>query len=183
MTALFEGVRIARETDEAEIFSLLTLMHAEAGFAPMDAERVLERLRTGTRGRGGVIGVIDGPKGIEASVGLFISQWWYAAAPTHLEENWAFVRPECRKSGHARRLIQFAKWTSLRLGLPLLMGVLTRDRFEAKIRLYQKEMAQVGAIFMDNAPASDFFDQRRFPKDKTNSAINRASSRNRSRAA
>lgn len=156
----FPGVRIAREADEVALFSLLTLMHAENGMAAMSAERVLDRLRSGTRGQGGLIGVIDGPDGPEASVGLFFSQLWYAPAPTHVEESWLFVRPEYRQKNHATKLVRFAKWTSKRIGLPLMMGVMTKHRLTAKLRLYQREMTQVGAVFYDGLPADEFFAQK-----------------------
>jgi len=156
----YPGVRIAREADEVSLFSLLTLMHAENGMAPMSADRVLDRLRMGTRGQGGIVGVIDGPAGIEASVGLYFSQLWYASAPTHMEESWLFVRPDRRRSDHAKKLIGFAIWTAKRIGLPLMMGVMTKHRLSAKLRLYQRQLTQVGAIFYDGLPADEFFAQR-----------------------
>ena len=174
----FPGVRIARETDEVALFSLLTLMHAENGLFPMAPEKVLERMRLGTRGQGGVIGVIDGPEGIEASIGLFISQFYYTNSH-HLEDAWSFVHPDHRHSTHAKRLLQFAKWTQKKMGIPLLTGVLTRIRLAPKMRLYQRELTQAGAIFLEGFPTDGFFEQRAVPASSSKRDVERAAAGNR----
>lgn len=157
--SVFPGVRIASAADEVSLFSLLTLMHSENGLFPMNPEKVLARVRLGTQGQGGIIGVIDGPAGIEASVGMFFSSQWFTDS-IHVEEAWCFVRPEHRKTYHAKTLIEFAKWTQGRLGVPLVMGLLTKRRLGAKLRLYQRQLKQVGAIFYHGLPTEEFFAQK-----------------------
>ena len=57
-----------------------------------------------------------------------------------------------RKSQHAKDLINFSKWVAEQFGMPLLMGILSNDRTEAKIRLYQRHIHHCGALFIHNLP-------------------------------
>lgn len=139
--------RLAGRRDEPAIYDLLMLLYDENAMAPLSVEKVQRMIKAGTRGQGGVIGVIDGPHGIEASVGLKLAQWWYSD-DWHLEEMWAHVHPSHRQGDHAQSLIDFAKGCAARLKLPLLMGILTHHRATAKIRLYQRQIPQVGALFL-----------------------------------
>jgi hypothetical protein len=158
--AVFSGVRLARPDDEAAVYALLLDLHGENALGSLAPAKVEAMLRRGTRGEGGVIGIIDGPRGIEASIGLVMTQWWYSEE-WHLEEMWNFVHPDHRRSTHAKKLVEFAKWTSDRLGVPLLLGILTRHRLLPKMRLLQRQMPQVGALFLHNADTNDTFAQRR----------------------
>lgn len=161
----FAGVRLARPEDEEAIFQLLLLLGDENAMMPRDLDRVRAAIRHGTRGEGGIVGVIDGERGIEASIGLQLSQFWYTSA-FHLNEIWCFVHPDHRRSTHARRLIEFGKWCADRLSgegvrVPLLLGIVTRHRLLPKLRLFQRQAPQVGAIFMHGIDIPDTFSQRR----------------------
>ena len=84
----------------------------------------------------------------------------------HLNEIWCFVHPDHRRSTHARRLIEFGKWCADRLSgegvrVPLLLGIVTRHRLLPKLRLFQRQAPQVGAIFMHGIDIRDTFSQRR----------------------
>ena len=84
----------------------------------------------------------------------------------HLNELWCFVHPDRRRSTHARRLIEFGKWCADRLSseekrVPLLLGIVTRHRLLPKLRLFQRQAPQVGAIFMHGIEVPDSFSQRR----------------------
>jgi GNAT superfamily N-acetyltransferase len=163
--ASFPGVRLARAEDEEPVYRLLLELYAENALLPMNEAKVRAVIRTGTRGQGGIVGVIDGPQGIEASIGMAFSQFWYTEA-THLNELWCFVHPDHRQTTHAKRLIEFAKWCADRLSVsgtrvPLLLGIVTRHRLLPKLRLFQRQAPQVGALFMHGIEMADTFGQRR----------------------
>jgi hypothetical protein len=161
----FAGVRLARPEDEEPIYRLLLELYAENALLPMSERKVREAIATGTRGKGGIVGVIDGPQGIEASIGMTFSAFWYTEA-IHLNELWCFVHPAHRRSTHAKRLVEFGKWCADRLSqsgtrVPLLLGIVTRHRLLPKLRLFQRQAPQVGALFMHGVDISDTFGQRR----------------------
>jgi len=164
----FAGVRLARPADEDSIYALLLELYAENALMPMSEAKVRATIRAGTRGQGGIVGVIEGEDGIEASIGMSFSQFWYTHA-WHLNELWCFVHPAHRKTTHARRLIEFGKWCADRLStgdelgknrVPLLLGIVTRHRLLAKLRLFQRQVPQVGALFMHGVDVAETFNQR-----------------------
>ena len=160
-------VKLAEIGDEAEIFDHLVQAHAENGFNPLCSEKVNAVIREATHKKGGVIGLVWGPKGIEASTGLRISEWWYSDR-VHLEELWTFVGKDFRRTSHAKSLLKFQKDFSEKMTLAmdyrvnLFTGVLTKIQMEAKVRLYQRELPQVGALFMYGGQGHDTFNQRKF---------------------
>jgi hypothetical protein len=161
----FAGVRLARPEDEEPVYRLLLELYAENALLPMSERKVREAITAGTRGKGGIVGVIDGPQGIEASIGMTFSSFWYTEA-VHLNELWCFVHPDHRQSTHAKRLIEFGKWCADRLSqsgtcVPLLLGVVTRHRLLPKLRLFLRQAPQVGALFMHGIETPDTFGQRR----------------------
>jgi len=93
----FAGVRMARPEDEESVYRLLMLLYEENALLPMSEEKVRAAIRAGTRGEGGIVGFIDGKSGIEASIGMALSQFWYTER-WHLNEMWCFVHPDHRNS-------------------------------------------------------------------------------------
>jgi putative aminopeptidase FrvX len=62
-----------------------------------------------------------------------------------------YVHPEYRasKGGRARKLVEFAKKCSEELNLPLMIGVLSNSRTDAKIKLYERQFGNpVGTFFL-----------------------------------
>ena len=165
-----EEVRIATRLDEPEIIRLLHIMHMENGMMPLDERCASEFFARAFDRKGGIIGVIDGGSGIEAMIYLLLTRFWYTSA-SHLEECFNFVRPDCRKSDHARTLISFAQKCSDEINIPLLIGVLTNNRMEEKVRLYRRALGiPVGAFFVYAPnwtvcdPSSEDFWRQPFPK-------------------
>lgn len=155
-------VRLATKADEPQLMALCHSLHEENGLGQMNEEMVREMLSRAFEKRGGIIGVIDGPKGIEAATMLLITHVWYDEH-YHLEELFVHVLPEYRHSSHHNDLIEFNKTGSDSLKLPLVTGILTNQRLEAKVRLYQRRLGYPsGAIFVYNAHWSN---------EKTNPAI------------
>jgi GNAT superfamily N-acetyltransferase len=149
-------VRVAKPADHMEIWRLFLQGHRENGqfnLAPEKVEYFLSRALhpdlipdwdTGPRGAIGVIGDVGH---LEALVFVTIGSYWYSH-DRHLEEFLVFVDPECRASGHARALIEWMKLQSDKTGLPLVTGVISNERTEAKVRLYRRLLPPVGAFFL-----------------------------------
>jgi len=66
----------------------------------------------------------------------------------HLEELLVFVDPECRKSRHAVALVGWMKGLADDLKIPLLTGIISKDRTAAKIRLYDRMLPRIGAFYL-----------------------------------
>lgn len=142
-------VRIATQADEPDLLKLCKELHAENGFLfTMNEERVKETLKRAWDRQGGIVGVIDGNKEIEGAIFLLFSTIWYTD-DWHIEELFNFIRPAYRVSKHAETLIEFAKNCQRGIGLPLMIGVLTNSRMEAKVRLYRRKLDMpAGAFFI-----------------------------------
>ena len=101
-------------------------------------------LDTGVRAQ---IGVIGPPGKLEAVVFVLIAQFWYSS-DYHLEELLVYVDPECRKSRHAVTCLTWMKSLADQLGIPLLTGIISKDRTAAKIRLYDRMLPRIGAFYL-----------------------------------
>ena len=142
-------VRLATPKDEEKILDLLMLMHEENGLFEMDNESVREMVRKVLNRENGIIGVIDAEEEIEAAVCLVIDKLWYAKTWC-LNDVFNFVAPKYRRSTRAKSLISFAKSYSDQVGIPLLMGIVSNVRTEAKIKLLERQLQKAGAFFIYN---------------------------------
>ena len=142
-------VRVAALSDLDEIIQMGRELHAENGLMSWDEGKVEMAAVNALRGTDGIVGVI-GANPIQAMIYLCRRQYWYAKdGDVHLEEFLAFVRPEFRKSNNAKALIEFAKSSSDRLGVPLLIGIVSNEKTAQKIRLYRRRLGEpAGAYFM-----------------------------------
>lgn len=153
-------VRMANRADEEAIMALCRMLHEENGQFSMSDAKVRDALQQAFDRLGGVIGVIDGHDGLEGVILLHIGQLWYSD-DWMLEEMFNFVHPEHRRSSHAKRLIQFAKDSADHLSkvsghpVPLMIGVMSNQRTEAKVRLYERMLPKSGAYFVYNGPGSE----------------------------
>lgn len=149
-------VRIARPEDYAEVWRLLLLSHQENAKFPIAPDKVdtfvtralkPELVPAWDLGPRGAIGVIGPIGALEGCCLLFISSYWYTHEH-HLEEFLVFVDPRCRVSGHGRALINWMKEQTEVTGLPLITGIISTIRTEAKVRMYERMLPKVGAFFM-----------------------------------
>jgi GNAT superfamily N-acetyltransferase len=144
-------VRIATKEDEPEILRLLEMMHSEGGMLPLNIDRAREMFARAFNRTGGILGVIGEKNDIKAMICLYISQYWYTNE-NHLEEIFNYVRPDHRKTGYAKSLIVFAKDCADKIKIPLVIGVLTNQHMEAKVRLYRRVLGTpAGAFFVYGA--------------------------------
>lgn len=148
-------VRTATLEDHSDIWRLFLMGHAENGMfklAPDKVEFFIQRalqpdlIPLGDMGPRGVIGVI-GPVGrLEGICFITIGQFWYTH-DKHIEEFIVYVDPDCRKSGHARALIDWMKSQVEIVKLPLFTGIISNDRTEAKCKLYGRMLPKAGEFF------------------------------------
>lgn len=123
-------------------------LHQDNGLFSMDESLVREMLYRAFDRKGSVIGVIDGDSEIAGAIYMLLSHYWYTTQ-THLEELFNFVRPGYRKSGYADELLEFSKECQRKIGVPLIVGIVSNHRTEAKVRLYSRQFGTpAGAFFV-----------------------------------
>ena len=148
------GIRIGVPEDVHGIMEIATDMWKELGVVPPSQEKILREVWAALHQQDGIIGIIGEPGGrIEGGILLRVGSMWYSDEKV-LEERGIFIHRDFRsiKGGRARRLCQFAKNAADSLGLPLLIGILSDDRTEAKARLYERQFGKpVGAFFLYGA--------------------------------
>lgn len=148
-------VRLAKPDDHQEIWRLFLQGHRENGLFSLSPDKVqwfLNRVLfphlippedTGPRGAIGVIGPVGSLEGL---VFVTIGEYWYSTEK-HIEEFIVYVDPECRKSNHAHALIDWMKEQVDYIGLPLMTGIISNERTEAKCRLYRRMLPKIGEFF------------------------------------
>ncbi len=148
-------VRIATPEDWTEIWRLFLQGHNENGIFALSPRKVNwfmkraifpESIKPGDTGTRGVIGVIGPPKALEAVVFVTIGEYWYSDEK-HIEEFLVYVDPEYRKSDHADALLDWMKQQVEVTGLPLMTGIVSNHRTEAKCRLYRRHFPKAGEFF------------------------------------
>ena len=143
-------VRLAQKEDIPSLISLGRELHSENGFMPY-SEKLHHEFVIRAVNKDRLISGVIGPIGtVEAMIFMGIGRMWYSEFP-HIEEFFAFVRKEYRKSNRAKALVEFAKRTADELDVPLLIGIISQQRTEAKIRLYSRQLGDMaGAFFLYN---------------------------------
>ena len=146
-------VRLATPNDEEPLLNLALRAWEENGIKNVNPDKMLGMIKPALYLWQGLCGIIgEQGKPIEGAVLLRISQMWYSD-DWILEEKAIFVDPVYRnaKGGRARKLCEFSKRVADELSIPLLIGVLSNHRTEAKIRLYERQFgAPAGAFFLYN---------------------------------
>jgi len=147
-------VRVAVPDDVHEVMDLAMSACDENGFVNPNPQKLLAEIWPALHQDRGLVGVIGPQYGpIEGAVLLRVWAMWYSDAPV-LEEKAIFIHPDYRaaKGGRARQLCDFSKQVADRLNIPLIIGVLSNHRTEAKVRLYTRQFGQPsGAFFLYNA--------------------------------
>ena len=143
-------VRTAIEADIPQLVALGRDLHYENGVMPFNEAKAYQIAGQAVRGDGVVCGCI-GPVGkIEALIFLMLGCYWYSDQQ-HLEEIFLYVKPEFRRSTRAKTLIEYAKMCARTLKIPLIIGVLSPERTEAKRRLYERQLGKpAGYYFLYN---------------------------------
>ena len=146
-------IRLGTPEDESAMLDLALRAWEENGIKGVNPEKMLGMIKPALYLWQGLVGIIGEPKKkIEGAVLLRTSQMWYSDE-WMLEEKAIFVDPEFRsaKGGRARKLCEFSKKVADDLGVPLIIGVLSNHRTEAKVRLYERQFGPpAGAFFLYN---------------------------------
>jgi hypothetical protein len=147
-------IRVGGPDDVHDIMDLALSACDENGFVQPAAQKLLQEIWPALNHDHGLVGII-GEKGQkpEGAVLLRIGTMWYSDQNV-VEEKAIFIHPDFRsaKGGRARRLVEFSKQVSDDLGLPLVIGVLSNHRTEAKVRLYERQFGRPsGAFWLYNA--------------------------------
>jgi hypothetical protein len=149
-------IRIAGPDDFNEVWRLLLLGYGENAIFPLSerkAQWFVKRalnpsmIREGDTGTRGVIGVIGPVGALEGLAFLTIGSYWYTEEH-NIEEFIVFVDPNHRASEHAKALINWMKAQPDIVGIPLVTGVLSNTRTEAKCRLYGRLLPKAGEFFL-----------------------------------
>lgn len=148
-------VRLALVEDAQEIWRLFLQGHRENGIFTLAPDKVTwflsrvlcpETIPEGDIGPRGVIGVIGPVGSLEGLVFLTIGQYWYSH-DYHLEEYIIYTDPEHRRSHHAEALVRWMKDQVEVQNMPLVTGIISNIRTEAKCRLYRRMLPKVGEFF------------------------------------
>lgn len=157
-------VRIADARDEEEVMELCRELHLENGLFPLNEDKVRAMLRRGFNREGGILGALGPPGSIEGLIFMLVSSFWYSDKP-HLEELFMYVRPKFRQTkdlaqdqrySRVTELIKFAKWCSETADFPLVIGVISDERTEGKVRMYQRHF---------DKPVGNFFYYHKAPEN------------------
>lgn len=151
-------IRVGVPEDIEEIMVIAIQAAEENGFLEANPRKLAEEIYPALCQDHGIVGLI-GRKGeaIEGIVVLRIGTMWYSDTPV-VEEKAIFIHPEFRsaKGGRATRLCEFSKKVSDTLGIPLIIGVLSNNRTEAKVRMYERQFGKPsGAFFLYGAKTGD----------------------------
>jgi hypothetical protein len=148
------GIRIGGHEDVHKMMELALSACEENGFVDPNPQKLLSEIWSALNLDNGLVGIIEGSDGtFEGAVLLRVGDMWYSDRQI-LEEKAIFIHPNFRsaKGGRARRLCEFSKKVADSLELPLIIGVLSNHRTEAKIRLYERVFGRAsGAFFLYNA--------------------------------
>ena len=119
----------------------------ENGFLDASAALLLKAIWGPLNQDHGIIGCI-GTDPVEGMVVLNVGKIFYSDTEC-LEERTLYLRPEYRNAsgGRAKKLVEFSKSAADALGIPLLIGVLSNQRTEAKVRLYQRMLGEPSGAF------------------------------------
>ncbi len=150
MSDLVAPVLTGSTEDFDQVMGLAMGACEENAFIRPAVEKIAQEIWSALAMDRGLCGVIKNGQGlIEGAVLLRIGDMWYSEQQV-VEERGVYVHPDFRaaKGGRARKLCEFSKHVSDSLGIPLIIGVLSNSRTEAKMRLYER---------MFGKPAGGFF--------------------------
>ena len=158
------GVRRASPSDAEALFDFLIPVYAESALQPVSPTKLRAMINRCVNLDSAICGIISGKDGIEASIGLLVGEFDYTDHP-HVAIKWNAVHPNFRRVNHGATLMRFAKWcydglqADSPVTLPMFAEVLTKDALEAKMRLLERNIPQVGAWFAWGCAPEGRFDQ------------------------
>lgn len=140
-------IRVATPDDFQEIFRICCLLHAENGQHEFSEWKARNFIWKGCNQDQSLVLVIGPSDNIKAVLYLEVQPIYYSDE-VQLGEAFNYVRPDCRKSDYAKRLIQYAKRCAEATKVHLTIGVISDVRLEAKQRLYERLLPKGGVFFI-----------------------------------
>lgn len=144
VSQLMTRIRLATTDDMDEVMKLAIMAAKENGLLKFEPELLVRTIWPKLNLQSGLIGCI-GPVGgkIEGMVVLQIGKLFYSDEQA-LEELVLYVHPDHRgaRGSRAHKLIEFSVKSAEKLGLPLLIGVLSSVQTEAKRKLYERVLGK-----------------------------------------
>ena len=146
-------VELATPDMADEIASILELAKDDGYIFELEPDCVHEFITRILNQENGIIGVILGDNQIEGIIGLNLERFWFSKQ-WFLTDAFTFVHPKFRKSTRAKCLLSFAKKCAEDMKVPLVMGVTSNIRTEAKLRLYERQLSRAGTFFVHNSESA-----------------------------
>lgn len=144
-------VWVGTPDDVDDIMDLAISACAENGFVRPNPMKLLAEIWPALNRDRGIIGIVGLPgQKPHGAILLRIGSIWYSDDEI-LEERAVFIHPDYRsaKGGRARKLCEFGKKVADELGIPLTIGVLSNERTEGKVRMYERIFGKpAGAYFL-----------------------------------
>lgn len=150
-------VRVGTPDDIHDVMELAVMGAEENGFLKPSPTKLLFDVWPALHRDGGIMGIVS--QGRDKPIGavlLKVVTPWYSDAKA-LEERAIYVHPDYRAggqhkqtgkgSGVAVRLMEFAKQVATGMNMPLMIGVLSNDRTEAKVRLYERIFGKPAGVY------------------------------------
>lgn len=152
-------IRVGTPDDFHEVMAIALSACEENGFLNPNPAKLANEIWAALNRDHGICGLVgEVGKPIEGVVLLRIGTMWYSDEDV-VEEKAIFIHPDYRsaKGGRAKRLCEFSKRTADTLGIPLIIGVLSNRRTEAKVRMYERQFGPPsGAFFLYGAKTGEF---------------------------
>jgi GNAT superfamily N-acetyltransferase len=156
-------VRLAQPADEAGIMALCRLHFDENG--PHEVEWQDEHVRAHVQEAilpnrnapvtaQAVCGVIGPHHDVQAGIYFTLERPYFWSDRMVLRQVWETVRPEFRKTGHGRALLEFSKVLATCLERTLFAESRSQHRLEPKERSYARAFGRerAGGLFIFNPP-------------------------------
>ena len=144
-------VRTGTPDDVHRMMAVALSACEDNGLTDPDPLKLLNEIWSSLNLHHGIVGIIGEPgKPIEAAVLLRVEIMWYAKSDKWCcVERAIFVHPDFRaaKGGRASRLIEFSKQAADKLGLPLIIGILSSERTAAKVRMYRRQLGEPSGAY------------------------------------
>lgn len=148
MTIRILPVRKASWEDCDQLGTVIWDGYVEQDVFPPSRPKINEMMRKAFDHQGAILGAIGPVGAVEAIIYLSIGQFCYTDQWC-LEEVFNYVRPEYRRSTHAKDMISFGKRCAAELAIPLVIGVVSNERTRAKVELYRRQLGEpLGGYFM-----------------------------------
>ena len=142
-------VRTGTPDDVHGMMDLALAACEENGLTRPNPEKLLHEIWSSLNLHHGIVGIIgEQGKPLEAAVLLRCEALWYSDDLV-LNERAVFVAEPFRqaKGGRASKLIDFAVAAAQKLEMPLVVGVLSNQRTEGKVKMYGRKLGDASGAY------------------------------------